>query len=194
MPQPMDGPKAIEQALGLLGELLRRRGERFGIVLVGGAAMNLLGVVTRATTDADIIALRVGTEPSPRQPDEPLPASLRRAAADTARELRLAPDWLDARMGRQWITGLPPGMMDRVQWRAYGALDVGLADRVDLISLKLHAAADDVGPRSVHFQDLRALRPTAAELADAAAWVREQDPSDAFAASLAAVLAQLGAA
>jgi hypothetical protein len=57
---------------------------------------------------------------------------------------------------------------------------VGLADRYDLIFLKLYAAADSGGPSSVHFQDLVALRPTEGELNAAASWARGQDPTPAF--------------
>jgi len=65
---------------------------------------------------------------------------------------------------------------------------VGLVDRYDLIFFKLFAAADSTGPRSVHYRDLAALRPTAKELSEAADWVRTQDASIEFAAVLEQVL------
>lgn len=82
--------------------------------------------------------------------------------------------------GLQWKTGLPPGFGDRVHWRQHGGLWLGLADRHDLIFMKLYAAADGGGAASVHFQDLLALEPTHDELAAAARWARSQDPSPGF--------------
>ena len=53
----------------------------------------------------------------------------------------------------------------------------------ELIFFKLYAAVDDIGPSSVHFQDLIALTPTDGELIEASHWVGEQDPSPAIAAA-----------
>ncbi|NBC19387.1 MAG: hypothetical protein GVY18_18940 [Bacteroidetes bacterium] len=57
---------------------------------------------------------------------------------------------------------------------------MGLAGRRTLLALKLFAAVDQ-GPESVHVQDLVALRPTEAELEEAASWVRAQDAAPEFA-------------
>ena len=46
----------------------------------------------------------------------------------------------------QWKQGLPEGLQDRIEWRRYAALRVGVVDRRDLIHLKLYAAADATGP------------------------------------------------
>lgn len=68
---------------------------------------------------------------------------------------------------------------------------MGVADRYDLIFLKLYAAADSGGPASVHFQDLLALSPTEAELNAAADWVRGQDPTPAFSGIVERVIAHV---
>jgi hypothetical protein len=60
-----------------------------------------------------------------------------------------------------------------------------------LIFFKLFAAADAPGPSSVHYQDLLALRPNAAELQAAGAWVATQDASPVFADVLDTVLRHL---
>lgn len=156
----------IERALRAVGELLAAERVSAGIVIVGGAALNLIGVVHRATRDVDVLAL----------------AQPRRGVG------RLPADWLNTVVAGQWDTGLPPGLADRVSWRRYGGLSVGIADRRDLIFLKLYAAADQTGPSSVHFQDLLALRPTVDELEAAAGWVRTQDASPELAAAVDAVL------
>jgi hypothetical protein len=55
-----------------------------------------------------------------------------------------------------------------------------VVNRRDLVFFKLYAAADDIGTQSVHFQDLVALTPSDEELAAAADWIRQQDPSPDF--------------
>lgn len=176
--------EAAARALQALGELLEARGEHFAIVVIGGAALNLLGIVDRATVDVDILAFARATgddaSPSLFAPPEPMPASFRNAIDQIAGDMGLPRTWLNTGPALQWAQGLPPGLERRVEWERYGALEVGLASRYDLIYFKLYAAADSTGPRSKHFQDLIALRPTDAELQEAAAWVREQDVSPAF--------------
>jgi hypothetical protein len=98
---------------------------------------------------------------------------------------------MNAVVGLQWQTGLPPGLERRLHWRRYGGLAVGLADRYDLIFLKLYAAADSGGPSSIHFQDLVALRPTETELVAATNWTRGQDPTSAFSDILEQVIAHV---
>lgn len=57
----------------------------------------------------------------------------------------------------------------------FGTLDVGIADRLDLIFLKLEAAADQPTADSRHFRDLVALQPAVAELHAAYKWAREKN-------------------
>ena len=113
----------IERALHALGDLLAARGERFGIVVLGGAALNLLGVVERATRDVDVVALAPGGRRARLERPDPLPAPLVSAVSRVARDLGLAPDWLNAGPGSQWETGLPRGLRGRLEWRRYGGLD-----------------------------------------------------------------------
>jgi len=182
----------IERGLSAAGELLAAEGVEVGIVVVGGVALNLLGLVKRTTTDVDVLAIVQGQDDirgTVLAPPEPLPEPLRRAIARVARDFQLPEDWMNALVGLQWQTGLPPGLERRLHWRRYGGLRVGLADRYDLIFLKLYAAADSGGPLSVHFQDLLALHPAENELEAAGAWAREQDPSPAFSVILQQVIA-----
>lgn len=135
---------SISAALQRVGELLAAGGQSYSIVAIGGAAMNLLGYVSRATTDVDIVAFgRSGQAVGLIPPPEPLPAPLLQAARIVARDMGLDPDWFNNGPAGQWQTGLPPGLETRVHWRDYGPLRVGLADRRDLIFFKLYAAADD---------------------------------------------------
>lgn len=91
----------------------------------------------------------------------------------------------------EFLAVLPPGLQKRVEWRRYAALWVGVASRYDFIFFKLFAAADSSGPRSVHYQDLLALRPSSSELDEAATWVRTQDAAAEFAAILDRVVVHL---
>ena len=173
----------LEQALTALGELLAADGEEVHLVAVGGAALRLQGLVDRTTQDVDVIG-RVSDGDDDVVHPEPLPDAVVRAARAVARDLDLPEDWLNTEIAAQWRMGLPPGLANDLTWRRFGGpsggLVLGLVGRRTLITLKLFAAVDR-GPRSVHFQDLRALAPTREELEAASAWVRTQDESPVFA-------------
>jgi hypothetical protein len=181
----------IVAALKSLGEILASQEEHATVVVVGGTALIIQGFVARVTRDVDVIA--ISRDPPERgrkviEPPEPLPESLQRAISRVARDYNLPDDWMNTTAGLQWKTGLPPGFEDRIHWEQYSGLWLGLADRYDLIFLKLYAAADSEGPSSVHYQDLMALEPTSEELDVAAQWARSQDPSPPFARILDQVL------
>lgn len=190
------GSSDIEAALTRVSEILSADGEAFAIVVLGGAALNLLGVVARTTTDVDVLAVaQPGDSDSQREiaePPVPLPEPLLKAIGLVAEDMELAPDWLNTGPAPQWRTGLPTGLASRIHWRRYGtALDVGIVSRYDLIFFKLFAAADDIGTTGVHYQDLIALEPTAEELSAAARWVRGQDASSVFGDILEQVIAHV---
>jgi hypothetical protein len=114
------------------------------------------------------------------RPGRTLPAPLADAARTVARDMGLDPDWLNSGPESQWETGLPPGLEGRLTWRGFGGLSVGFVGRRDLVVLKVYAAADQTSPRSVHFQDLVALRASDEELDAAADWIRTQDAGAEF--------------
>ena len=183
----------LSEAIEALGEVLASQGDSVAIVVVGGTAMISQGFVARATRDVDIIAMgKDSAEGRQRsiEPPDPLPEPLVQAISRVARDFNLPADWMNTTAGLQWGTGLPPGFADRIHWRRYGGLSLGLADRHDLILMKLYAAADSEGPTSVHYQDLLALKPTHDELDAAAIWVRSQDTSPEFSPILDKVVEQ----
>lgn len=193
----MDTPFSLNRALQATGELLARRGQTAAVVIVGGTALNLLGVIERATRDVDVIAAatpRARGDPRTIRPPDPLPQPLLDVIAIVARDLGLPPDWMNTTVGGQWQSGLPRGFASRIAWRREGGLWIGLAGRLDLIYLKLYAAADDVGPTSRHYKDLVALRPTQDELARARSWIRRQDPSPDVARAVESVVRHVLAA
>jgi len=181
----------LDAPLRAAGELLQRRGDTAAVVVVGGTAMNLLGVVDRATRDVDVIAIGMPDRHSPPAtitPPDPPPPALAEVIRLVARDFGLEHDWMNWDVAQQWKTGLPPGFETRIEWRQYAALWVGLPGRIDLIFLKLYAAVDDIGPSSRHYTDLVALRPTNEELGAAANWIESQDRSPAVAQILVVVI------
>jgi hypothetical protein len=181
----------LETVLSALGAHLAAEGVAVRLVVVGGAALELRALVDRTTRDVDVIARAEGEPPDVDiVPPEPLPDAVHRAAAIVARDFGLRQDWLNTEIAAQWRGGLPPGLAEDLAWHTFGGLFVGLVGRHTLIALKLFAAVDR-GPRSVHFQDLRALAPDPHELEEAAAWVRTQDASADFPALVDQVVAHV---
>jgi len=80
----LQGRTAIEAALMALGERLAYAQEPCAVVVLGGAALNLLAIVDRPTIDVDVLA-RADDTGAIRPPD-PLPETLRRAIAAVARD------------------------------------------------------------------------------------------------------------
>ncbi len=175
------GAEPIAEALSAVGDLLAADGMKVAVVVVGGATLNLLGIVHRSTGDVDVIAQAYRTANGDLQlaHAEPFPPALARAIRTVARDFGLAEHWMNAAVGKQWTQGLPPGIERDISWRTYGGLDVGLVGRRTLMMLKLFAAADR-GPTSVHVQDLLELDPTDSELREAATWVQTQDAAENF--------------
>lgn len=170
-----------------LGERLAHVQEPCAIVVLGGAALNLLAIVDRPTIDVDVLA-RADDAGTIRPPD-PLPEALRHAIVAVARDRGLLATWMNTTVADQWRFGLPPGLAARIEWRTFGALRVGIVGRRDLICFKLYASSDQTGPDNVHVRDLLALKPNAEDLEWAAEWVRTQDASPEFPAVVARVVA-----
>ncbi|MEN0068084.1 MAG: DUF6036 family nucleotidyltransferase [Myxococcota bacterium] len=163
----------LDEALTALGEILADRGETFDIVVIGGGALLLLGLVERATKDLDVLA-RIEGDAWVRA--EPFPPALEAAVHDVAAALDLSDDWLNPGPTDLLDFGLPSGFADRV----FSGLTVRLASRDDQVAFKLYAAADQWPSESRHLSDLRALAPTREELLAAARWCRTHDPSSGF--------------
>jgi hypothetical protein len=180
---------SLEGALYTLGGLLEARGHAYEIVVVGGSALLLLGLIRRPTRDLDVLAL---IEQGTFVTAQPLPADLGHASRDVAAELGLAPDWLNPGPTSQIQSGLPEGFEKRLESRPYRSLTVHVASRLDHIYLKLFATVDQWPNPGKHADDLRRLRPTREELLDAAQWVRGQDIGPEFPMIVAQVLRAFG--
>ena len=158
---------------------LAARGLRLEAVVVGGAALNLLGVVARPTKDCDIL------HPA-------LPTAIAEAARAFAAEVRahgevLADDWLNNGPATL-VAQLPPGWLDRLQPAFAGtALLLRTLGREDLLRSKLFALCD----RGLDLGDCIALAPTRDELRVLRPWLDQQDGNPDWPAHVAATLDDL---
>ncbi len=149
------------------------------IVVCGGSALILTGMVPRTTKDVDVVALiKAGHLASPA----PLPDELLRAAHEVAEDLALDRNWLNngpsSGEGGLFQMGLPSGFAERLTSVTYGErLKVHFIAPLDQIHFKLYASADRGG---YHIEDLRALTPTSDELETAARWCMTHDVSEGF--------------
>ncbi len=142
---------------------LADRGLTLTAVVVGGAALNLLDVISRETRDCDVI-----------HPD--LPEAIRQAARDFAKQIRtkgdeLQSDWLNN--GPSSLSNLlPDGWMKRILPVFDGkAIHLSVLGRSDLLKTKLFAYCD----RGTDLEDCLALNPTDDELTEALGWLKDQD-------------------
>jgi hypothetical protein len=168
---------SLRDALATLGSILEDRGYSYEVVVIGGGALLLIGLITRSTKDLDVVALADGDKWSRASP---LPKPLTQAVKDVADALDLADDWLNAGPTDLLDFGLPEGFASRTTVERFGSLTVRYASRIDQVAFKLSAAADHWPDRSKHLHDLRALSPSVEDLVAAARWCTTHDTSAGF--------------
>lgn len=171
MTLPFDSSDRVEVALSALGALLEARSFEFACVIAGGATLAMIGVLDRATGDVDVLGVRDSKGYIELAPS-PLPATVESSLRQVAQDLGLPDNWLNSEMAKGYRAGLPKGFEERIEWRSYASLAVGLLNRVDLVALKLEAASDHAPRITKHLTDLKALGATASELGMATEWVR----------------------
>lgn len=161
-------------------QYLSIKGLQFEAVAIGGAALNLLGVVNRPTKDCDILCPEI-------------PAEIAEASQSFAVKLRkeggvLADGWLNN--GPVSLADhLLQGWEDRLQPLFVGkAIHLRSLHRSDLLCAKLFALCD----RGIDLADCIALAPTADELAIVLSWLEQQDANPDWPAHVSATLADLG--
>jgi hypothetical protein len=153
---------------------------RLEAVVIGGAALALLGITNRQTKDCDIL-----------QPT--LSAELVEAAQAFARAVRadgeeLADDWLNNGPASLAPT-LPEGWEERLQLAFQGdSILLRSLGRGELLRSKLFALCD----RGIDLGDCLALAPTARELREATPWVEWQDANPDWPEHVRSVLDDLG--
>jgi hypothetical protein len=170
-------PRATIQAFD---DFLAQERLELEAVVIGGTALNLLGVVTRPTRDCDVL------HPS-------LPPSVAAAAQRFAAQVRnqggvLQEDWLNngpASLANQ----LPEGWQQRLQPLFTGkALRLSSLGRDDLLRSKLFALCD----RGIDLGDCIALQPNQDELQSLLPWLEWQDANPEWPAHVRATMADLG--
>jgi hypothetical protein len=172
-----ENAEVIHQRLEDLADALELEGaEPLDLLVCGGAALTVMGLVTRATDDIDVLALVLDEKDVAAKP---FPEELEDATRRVARTRGLPEKWLNPGPADMQQFGLPEGIVGRASKKEYGELlSVRFLDRYDQIHLKLYAAVDLSGGK--HLSDLNQLAPTSEELADAARWCVQQDPSPGF--------------
>ncbi len=155
---------------------LEDEAEPIDMLVCGGAALAVMGLVARATDDIDVLALVLDERDVAAKP---FPDPLLRAVQRVARTRGLPKKWLNPGPADMQRFGLPDGIIERANNRTYGELlTARYLDRYDQIHLKLYAAIDQSGGK--HAADLANLEASTAELIDAARWCMQHDPSAGF--------------
>lgn len=160
-------------------EFLAARKLQLKAVIIGGTALNLIGVVSRTTKDCDVLS-------------PVLPAEIVEAARDFASETRrngitLQDDWLNNGPS-SLVPLLPRGWELRLQLAFVGkAIQFDVLGRIDLLRSKLFALCD----RGIDLGDCIALSPTADELSILLPWIETQDGNPAWQIHVRATLDDL---
>ena len=169
----------IEDTIRAFDLYLAKLNLSFSGVAVGGAALNLLGIVTRLTKDCDIL--------DPDIPDALLKHAAAFAAAQRQIGKTIGDDWFN-NGPKSLKRTLPKGWEMRLQALFNGkALKLLTLHRTDLLKTKLFAYCD----RDVDREDCMALRPTEKELDEAFEWVKDQDANSQWASHVTAQFGRL---
>lgn len=147
-------PMKPTETIAAFDSYLAASGLTLEAVVVGGACLGLLGVVSRQTKDVDIL--------HPKLPESILMASREFAERYTQEVGPLALDWLNNGPA-DLINDLPKGWQERLELAFSGeAIVLRTLGRLDLLRSKLFALCD----RGIDLQDCLALVPAADELAE----------------------------
>jgi hypothetical protein len=150
-------------------------------VVIGGAALNLLGIVSRFTKDCDILFPEI-------------PKEVADASRSFAAELRqsgevLQDDWLTNYGPASLASQLHPLWEQRLQTVFIGtAIHLRCLGRSDFLCSKLFALCD----RGIDLGDCLALAPTAEEIGHVLPWLEKQDAHSGWPAHVRATLADIG--
>ena len=150
--------KDFTRLLPAFDEFLSRKGLHFEAVVIGGAAMQLLGLTTRTTKDCDVLTPEI-------------PVALKEAAGEFASRHGLAAEWFN-NGPRSLIRDLPQDWREHLVELYRGrALVIRTLCRLDFIRSKLFAFVD----RGIDIDDLEKLNPTHQEIEKVIPWLKERD-------------------
>jgi Nucleotidyltransferase of unknown function (DUF6036) len=179
----------LEKAFSLLdGRLRLSSQDPVHLVVCGGSALILTGLVKRTTRDVDVVALLTST--GSLVSAKRLPDGLIAEVRQIARDLDLDEKWLNSGPADIFTMGLPQGFAERLTTRSFGShLQVSFISRLDQIHFKVYAAVDLPGR---HSEDLLKLNPTEQEMEAAARWAMTHDVSEEYRMVLIDMLRVLG--
>jgi hypothetical protein len=153
--------------------------DEYSLLVCGGSALNLRGLLVRPTRDVDVLGLVKGSKTLTVVP-EMLPEPIRRAAEAVALDFQLPMNWLNDAALELHRMGLPKGILKRAEKRCFGpCLTVHVISRQDQVALKLYAALDREKGRR-HLKDLTSIDPNRTEMEGAVAWLLNRPTSPEF--------------
>ncbi len=144
-------------------QYLKHRNLSFEGIVIGGAALALLGVISRETQDCDII-------------DPVIPHEILEAAKDFGQQLKIE----ETSLKENWLNNGPTTLVPQLPkyWKARlvplfqgEALILWSLGRMDLLSTKLLAFCD----RGQDLGDCMAMKPSLEELQQIQSWLSLQD-------------------
>ena len=139
-------------------DYLEAQGLSFEAIIIGGAALNLMGVISRATNDVDCL-------------ESEIPGPIKQAIRDFAVEHGLDQHWFNNGPA-SLIKNLDADWKNKIEKIFKGkVLTLYTLSRLDLIRSKVWAMCD----RQIDLGDCVALRPTAAELDAITPWLSGVD-------------------
>ncbi|OFZ53767.1 MAG: hypothetical protein A2428_09325 [Bdellovibrionales bacterium RIFOXYC1_FULL_54_43] len=151
----------MKTTISRFDEFLRKEKLRFEGVVIGGAALIILDVISRFTEDVDFLY--------PKIPEDVLAAA--QAFAKQNPRLRLKENWFN-NGPESLIRDLPDNWQTRLQVLYRGrALKLSTLGRSDLLKTKLFAYCD----RQEDIEDCIALAPVLEELKEALDWLMKRD-------------------
>ena len=147
-----------KETIPAFDRFLESRKISFTAIAVGGAALSILGIISRGTGDLDLL-------------ETSIPTDVQLAAKEFAIANDISETWLNngpASLARD----LPLGWRNRIQQLYFGkSLKLWTLSRMDLIRSKFWAMCD----RLRDVDDLIALAPSLEEIALAVDWVKPLD-------------------
>jgi len=183
MAKPLKENEIVEN-MKLLADWLRVKypGERFELIVAGGAAMTLEGFKGQ-TTDIDLMSPKV------------LPDSIKKGIEHVGRAKKLGAEWLNTSLANMLSKAAGSVKLPKYFSEISRTLEVsdnlkiGLISRQALISLKLYAATPSYRKHTI---DLSNLRPSKREITEALRFVMSIDDSDPRKDDLRIVMKDLG--
>ena len=137
---------------------LAELGLSFDAVIIGGAAMQLLGLTERVTKDCDVLSPKITSE-------------LKKAANEFGKVYGLPENWLN-NGPETLIRDLPADWQKNLASLYQGKnLKLWTLSRLDFLRSKLFAFLD----RGIDLEDLKKLKPTKAEIEELREWLNERD-------------------